>query len=73
MTEAINLDGFMDTLDVLKAVSDVKGRGARLYRSYANWKVKAMHCRLDGRIDDALRYEQVCERVYQRIPKDLQW
>lgn len=73
MTEPINLDGFMDTLDLLKTVSNVKGRGARLYRHYARYKVNAMRARLNGDIDYALKQEQTCERIYNRLPAKLRW
>lgn len=73
MTEPINMDGFMDTLDMLKAIQGIKGRGARLYRHYARYKANAMRARLAGEIELALQQEQTCERIYNRLPTKLRW
>lgn len=71
--EPINLDGFLDPQDVMTAVTNLSGTGSRLYRAYASEKVAAMNARLQGRINDALHFESLCERIYQRIPNRLKW
>lgn len=40
---------------------------------YASNKATAMQCRLDGKINVALTYEQICESIYARLPEYAQW
>ena len=40
---------------------------------YAWNKVTAMRCRLEGRIDAALQYEGIADRIYKRLPQDIKW
>lgn len=71
--DVLNLDGFFCAVELLGAVGSLTGRGSRLYRRYARYKARAMNCRLNGLIDLALRYEATCDRVYAKLPKELQW
>lgn len=41
--------------------------------SYASNKATAVECRLSGRIDSALGYESICERIYRRLPSAVRW
>jgi hypothetical protein len=43
-----------------------------LYR-YGRTKLNAMHMRLHGMIDRALRLEKECDRIYTQLPKDYRW
>ena len=71
--DIINLDGFANTVELLGAVGSLKGRGSRLYRRYARYKARAMNCRMNGLIDQAIRYEETCDRIYARLPEKLRW
>lgn len=46
---------------------------ARDVRAYTWHKITAMKLRLEGSIEVALRYEAICDRMYQHIPEDLRW
>lgn len=46
---------------------------AAMLANYACNKSVAMKCRLDGRITAALVYEDICEKIYERLPDDLKW
>lgn len=41
--------------------------------NYACNKAVAMTCRLEGKIDTATSYERICDSIYSRLPRDLQW
>ncbi len=41
--------------------------------AYASNKATAISCRLKGKIDAALGYEEACEKIYERLPADLRW
>lgn len=45
----------------------------RLLVNYAWHKVQAIGYRLDGNIPDALRYEAVCQTIYDRFPEIAKW
>jgi hypothetical protein len=40
---------------------------------YASNKATAMTCRLDGRIDTALMYEGIADRIYNELPDWAKW
>lgn len=40
---------------------------------YSINKAVAMKCRREGNINGALCYENICERIYHRLPEDIQW
>lgn len=40
---------------------------------YASNKATAMECRLRGTIDAASMYEDICERIYQKLPVYARW
>ena len=46
---------------------------ARQLAHYASNKATAMGCRLRGDIGAALIYENICDGIYNRLPKDLRW
>lgn len=35
---------------------------------YASNKATAMSCRLEGKIDSAIVYENICDRIYNELP-----
>jgi hypothetical protein len=41
--------------------------------NYASNKATAMQCRLDGKIDAALSYEAIAERIYNELPEYAKW
>jgi hypothetical protein len=54
-------------------VNSTVARAGIFYWLYAHTKARAMVLRLDGKIEDALRCEEVCEIIYSQIPKPLRW
>lgn len=46
---------------------------AKLLAVYANNKAKAMESRLNGDIGDALRHEEECDKIYDRLPDSVRW
>lgn len=46
---------------------------ARTLRRYAINKRTAMKLRLDGKIGAALRYEEICDRIYETLPAFARW
>jgi len=40
---------------------------------YASNKATAMHCRMRGDISTASMYEDICERIYQKLPAFARW
>lgn len=40
---------------------------------YASNRATAMKCRLEGKIQIAIQYEDICERIYQRLPQWAKW
>lgn len=40
---------------------------------YARNKEMAMRCRLRGEIQTALRYEEICDRIYSELPDWAKW
>jgi hypothetical protein len=41
--------------------------------NYASNKATAMQCRLDGKINSALMYEEICDRIYDGLPDYARW
>ena len=41
--------------------------------NYAANKATAMRCRLEGNIQTALKYEQICDRIYNELPEWAKW
>jgi len=41
--------------------------------NYAINKSTAMGLRIEGRISEAMRYEEHCELAYDRLPADVRW
>jgi len=44
---------------------------ANLFSGYAWNKLTAVNLRKKGRIETALQYEGICDRIYERIPVEL--
>ena len=42
-------------------------------RNYAWNKITAISCRLEGKIDAALQYEGICDRIYSELPESARW
>jgi hypothetical protein len=43
-------------------------RQAKNIRCYCWNKATAMQCRLDGKIQEATKYEEICDRIYASMP-----
>lgn len=43
-------------------------RAAKDLRAYAWNKLTAMSCRMEGKIDVALQYEAICDKIYGQLP-----
>jgi len=41
--------------------------------NYAANKATAMKCRLDGQIQSAIMYEDICEQIYNKLPRYAKW
>ena len=78
-----NLDA-LDTADLYSLVAITKGAGAGrknklpnsvagLINQYARNKITAIACRERGEIDTALRYERICDSIYQQFPEQYRW
>ena len=48
-------------------------RAARTLKHYASNKATAMELRLAGKINDALTYEGICDRLYSQLPDFARW
>jgi len=62
-----NLDAL--SLEDLRAFADNSQRLAQ----YASLKVSALRERAEGRINDALRAETICEQIYHLLPDEWRW
>lgn len=61
---------------VAELVGSYSPRAARIVRSlarYAYWKSHAMRARLRGDITLAVQRENICERIYQSLPRRARW
>jgi hypothetical protein len=41
--------------------------------NYAANKVAAMDCRRRGDVNTAIMYEDICDRIYQKLPEQHRW
>lgn len=48
-------------------------RATRDLANYAANKSAAMHVRSQGKIQDAMMYEGICERIYAQLPQFAKW
>lgn len=48
-------------------------RYVRDMRAYLWNKLTAMQCRLDGKIQTAIKYEEICDRIYAQLPEAAKW
>jgi hypothetical protein len=79
MTKELNLDAFIkpDGLwDIYTELSHVRlsskkygltVKDIKLYRAYACNKAVAMRLRIEGNINQAMEYESICDRIYNRM------
>lgn len=68
----LDMEGMnLDTMDA----HDLRGAGAAfsLLSQYAFTKANAVQAREDGRITEALRAEEACDRLYQALPEWARW
>jgi hypothetical protein len=42
-------------------------------RNYLWNKVTAMTCREEGKIAEALMYEDICDKIYKQLPHKIRW
>lgn len=68
--EAMNLD-CMSTDELRDVIPTLRADDPR--RTYARYTILARFSRENGDIDEALALEAKCERLYQRLPAELQW
>lgn len=45
----------------------------QIYMNYAEFKLKAMTARENGQIQEALKLEARCDRIYDSLPAWAQW
>jgi hypothetical protein len=70
-----NLDA-MDESDLLafaKMNRKARKQHTRELAHYADTKASAMQHRSRGNIEAALLYEDLCERIYRRLPEHCRW
>ena len=70
MDETPNLD-CMDVDDLEQFASDPTSH--HVLAQYACHKCGAIRARLAGNIPRALELEALCDRIYGRLPRELQW
>lgn len=63
--EAVHLTGISEPEMAMEA--------AKLLATYATNKYHAMESRAKGDIGDALRHEEECDKIYERLPESLKW
>jgi hypothetical protein len=63
--EAVQLTGISEPEMAMEA--------AKLLAVYATNKYHAMESRLKGDIGNALRHEEECDKIYDRLPDNLKW
>lgn len=63
--EAVHLTGISEPEMAMEA--------AKLLAVYATNKYHAMESRLKGDIGNALRHEEECDKIYDRLPDSLRW
>ncbi len=70
---AVNLDCM--TIDELQAFHDKQGfaQKSTVRARYVRAKMHAMSSRLEGKINEALRTEQLCESLYAMLPARERW
>ena len=88
MIQVINLDDPTEVADFIKkhktlkgiALANrlgIKGTGAKAKANslsgYAWNKHTAIKCRERGDVQTALKYEQICERIYSNMSPDIRW
>ena len=67
-----NLDAINDPDDVVRRL-DKTAEICSLLADYALAKADAVTFRQTGFISAALLKEKECERIYQKLPKEVQW
>jgi len=70
-----NLDCFSCPSDLVKFRLECKHleKTLALLRSYAEAKENAMRSRLAGKINNAIRFEQASDKVYEMLPEWAKW
>lgn len=53
--------------------SNGRTKATKLLGCYACNKATAMRCRLNGKINIALSYEDICDRIYEDLPAFARW
>lgn len=48
-------------------------RHTRNIRNYLWNKLTAINCRLSGKIQEAMQYEAICDRIYKELPESAKW
>ena len=70
-----NLDCYVSPDEAAEAAKEIRevSKGLDLLASYAKVKARAMQFRLDGKINQALVQEQICDRIYKQLPDWAKW
>lgn len=48
-------------------------RDAKYYKNYAINKYTAIQCRLEGKIAEAIKYEDICDIIYGQMSLSANW
>ena len=48
-------------------------RALKSLANYALNKATAIKCRIEGDIERALIYEEICDKIYDALPDHIQW
>lgn len=70
-----NMDCFVDPSEVEEVAEELRKARAALDTAikYAVYKAAAMRHRLKGMVNNALKCEAQCERLYHELPETLRW
>jgi hypothetical protein len=63
--ESVHLTGISEPEMAMEAT--------KLLAVYATNKMHAMEERIKGNMGEALRHEEECDKIYERLPDDLRW
>ena len=68
----INLDEMAPRMFPRHPAAEQHGAAVKVWL-YCEAKYRAMESRLIGKIDNALRYEAECDKIYKRLPEWARW
>lgn len=70
-----NMDCFVDPSEVDEVAENLRQARAVVDTAikYAVYKAAAMRHRLNGMVNNALRCEAQCDRLYAQLPESVRW